>query len=631
MNKFLVTLAVTLTFCGVAIAQSPKHGMRWPEGQVFPQFAQPAGKLDALFFDDKALEPGEVVMLTTLQGIVNKEKPRIYFLSHRRHGKAEWAYRLGLKLREYPATQPYQLVKKYRSEVKGAVLYSTEKSRHYTNLATTVSGIMDAVAVTPAEMKKLKAEGIELKVLADLTELPYTETVDIYSYLFNTYWKDCTRRTLISLNPDVYGDLRDMAVACNAAVVWLDPREADERAVLEPFLADLIPGQTVMLGWWHEERAGIGIGSKYGISTIPADYFNNGTVYGGYEHKVTPAVIPQRKPLENKVYIALFLSDGDNIQYCEHTLVRLWNNDKRGTFPINWTLSPSLVDTAPCMLNYFYSTSTANDCLVSGPSGMGYAMFYDGLNHLYYSDKGEVIEPYSKLSNTYFTRAGIKVVTIWDTLSEEQLDVYAQNARYLYGATMEDWGFEAPVMKAEREGRLAFLPNKPCYAGRIEDMVHHWKDRLLAYDGKEPMFLTAQGESWKMGQEQMAELTSVLDKFAPGKIELCRADHFFSYYNEANGLDFNILLKEEVSATKSAQSIVFDLGAEWNVDRYAVRDESSKLIVELSLDGKTWNKVEGAAAACEILDVDFPSTKARYARFTGKGLKPENIELFGRR
>ncbi len=668
MKKFLTIVSILmLTACLSARADkglNPNHfkgwtkvevpttGFVWPEGQAFPQFAAPADTLDAIYYDEPPMTNSEVIMLTTLQGIVNKVKPRLFFLSRRRGGRSEWVDRIGMTIREIPVEGKFELVKKYQGDVKGVILYSTGKSIHYANLASTVAGLRGAVAVTDAEYKALKDIGLDFKVIEDLSSLEFTQPTEIYKYLYDTYWPECTKRTLLSLRPNLAGDIRDMAVAVGSAIVWLDPRRPAQRAVLEPFIADLTPGKSVMLGWWAEERSGIGIGARYGISTIPSDFYTNATVFAGYPHHIDMAPVPKKPSLENKVYVALFLSDGDNIQYCEHTMCRLWDREGRGTFPINWTLSPGLVDLGPALLNYYNATSSENDCLVSGPSGLGYAMFYDGLNRKWNAASREMIEPYTKFTQSYLERSGIRCVTIWDVISDEQMDAYAENARHLYGTTLEDWRRGPLVPTSTRHGRLAFIPNRPCYTGSVKAIFNEWRDTIAAHNGTKPVFLSAQGDSWHMGPTEMAQLQAMFEELAPGTVRICRADHFFSLFNEANGMDFNIMLgnvgitvssspsdaskiadgsgSEKYMWTASAkgkQTVEVDLGGTYLVDRYVLRNagyagldeklNNKCFKLETSMDGISWELADSRKNnTADVADVDFSARNASYVRLT---------------
>ena len=53
-------------------------------------------------------------------------------------------------------------------------------------------------------------------------------------------------------------------------------------------------------------------------------------------------------------------------------MAALWRDSVRGSIPIGWTISPSLVQTAPSLAAYYISTASPNDELIAGPSGAGY-------------------------------------------------------------------------------------------------------------------------------------------------------------------------------------------------------------------------------------------------------------------
>src|SRR5262249_39924304 len=67
---------------------------------------------------------------------------------------------------------------------------------------------------------------------------------------------------------------------------------------------------------------------------------------------------PAPPPLQNKFYVAMFMSDGDNLQEDEGLIPLKWWDGARGQVPISWTVSPALVDVAPGILRYYQSTAT---------------------------------------------------------------------------------------------------------------------------------------------------------------------------------------------------------------------------------------------------------------------------------
>lgn len=645
-----------------------RQGTVWEPGQAFPRMSSPAKELDALDISSPELPLTEKMLFVCLQGTVNKTQPRIILFDVEREGKTKWPEQLGLEFGQIPFGERWSLVKKYENEIRGIILYSTERSGHYVNVASTVAGLLDAIPATEHEMEMMKAEGISLPVLEDLTGLVYERPSEIYQYVYDNWWEKCNKRLLISQNPE-HGYIRDLGVAAGSAIVWLDPRNHAENTVLRKFLRDMKAGESIMAGWWADERSGIGIGTEYGISTVPADFYENATVYSGMDHTISLPPVPKMPDLENKIYIAVFLSDGDNIQYCQHTMSMLWDNAGRGTIPINWTVSPALADLGPGLLNWYYSSATEMDCLVSGPSGLGYALIYDAHNRVWNTDTMEEIDPYTRLTGRYLEKSGLRVITIWDEVNRAQMESYTKNCRYLYGVTLEDWGFHDPVKTVEMDGRLAFMPNYPCYASGVDKIFEAWKDTVATFDGSHPVFLAAQGESWKMGPDQMARLKSMLEGLAPGKIEICRGDHFFMLYNRNMGMSFNLTMLPEAEVTvssgnpdyaadgtpatlwsakgKDTQYVCLDFGDKYAVDRYVVRHASSAglgresdiraFTVEASLDGIHWKTIGREVVKSGVTDTDIPETDARYIRISAVSPAADGIsrigdmEIFGRK
>ncbi len=651
---------------------SPEKGILWPEGQAIPHFAQPAEILDGLDMRTASLSPTEKAIYASLQGLVNRNKPRIILFDQVREGNYKWPDHLGLKVKE--TFDKWSLLKKYQDEVSGIILYDRAKSNHYLNLATTIGGLKNALPVEISDWDSLKANGFTFQVLEDISNLPFTTAPEIYQYLFDTYWNQCTKRLLVSLNPRLSGYIRDIGIAAGSAIVWLDPRKKDEEAVLRKFLGDMKAGESIMIGWWAEERSGIGLGTQYGISTIPADYYENTTVYAGMPPVIQLPAVPKKPVLENKVYLAIFLSDGDNVQYCQHAMSTLWDHKNRGAVPINWTVSPGLADMGPGLLNYYYSTATPNDFFASGPSGLGYALIYDAHNKKWNVTDPELMDAYTRFTQQYLEKSGLRIITIWDEISEDQMDIYTTNCRYLYGVTREDWERSAPFQTVVKQEKLAFIPNHPCYAGKIEDILVRWEKKIKTFDGSKPLFLAAQGVSWEMGPDNIVLMKEKLEALLPGDIVICRGDHFFTLFNEANELYFNLTLSPEMAVTSSETSthpefaadgspsenntwissgsgkkwIQFDFKEEYLINRFVVRHAGSGAMdqelntksfrFELSNDGKKWKTVSRYKNnRSRVTDTDFAPVKARYARISIQdGGRDEmarigDVEIYGKR
>lgn len=502
--------------------------MKWPEDRIFPCFSYDGGCLDAVESSDMSRE--EQVAFAALQGIVNRKGVRLLLLdTGSDEGPKTWPRTLGLSFRK---TDPFTVFSRYLPEAAGALLYSEEKSRHYVNLACTAASVQNAVPMTRPLYDRLREAGSSLPVVEDLTGLDFMTPAEIYLYAYRTYWKKNTHRLLLSQNPKEAFHLRDLAAAAGCAVIFTENRREEERAVYEKFLSDMEPGRSVVAGWYTEERSGITTATAYGLSTVPADLYANFTVYA---QDIAPRLCAERPapPLEDKFYAALFVSDGDNIQYNQRFMRKFWDNSAplRGKCCVNWTISPALVEAAPGILNYYYDSATEKDCFVSGPSGFGYAMPVNTLDEEipagnYVRDDSRFAE-YVRLSNRYFAKAGLRAVTVWDNLTESQREIYTRLADHLYGLTVQ-------LFTEDKESVSSFcngMPVKqltPCYSTTLEHLSAVLTREVTRWKGDSPSFLAAQFSVW--GRISLADLPALEEKMnglAGGRFAFVRADDFF--------------------------------------------------------------------------------------------------------
>lgn len=626
----------------------------WPDDRLLPLFLPPAASVRSLDMNAASLSDEERIMFCTLQGIVNRTQPRILLYNHNEEPRTTWPSAHSLRVVTIASTRAYTLVKLFQDEIKGLVLYSNELTNHYSNLAATIGGLDRLLPVTAEIRAKLIENGMDFPVVEDLTKLTLSTAVDVYTYLYDNYWSRCNHRLLISERPNI-PYVHDIGAACGSACVWLDSRTTSERQLLDKMLKDMTPGRDFVLGWYPEERSGVGEATKYGLSTVPADFFENTTVYTAVNKPIVIPPVPKRPKLENKVYAAVYISDGDNIQYCQHAMAKIFEQGGRGKMPMNWTISPSLADIAPMMLNYYYGKATENDCFVSGPSGMGYAMPYDAHNSRYYasSSNSTLITPYTQLTQRYIEKAGLRVITIWDDISTIQRRVFAQNCPYLYGLTINDWERQSGRLTTKVQSNwLPIVPQYPCYANGVDVITDFFNRDVKNFKGTEPMFVTGQATVWDAGPDKLIALRERLDALSPGNVNIVRADHWFSYYNEANHLPFNLALLQEMEITSSPVKthveyaadgspsdgymwvskttdgtgwVQLDFKEPFQISRYVVRHaeaggldaelNSRNFTIEASLDGTTWTTIGTHTANIQpVTDASVTPVEARYVR-----------------
>ena len=665
----LLLCAVPAAFSsGGAEAAVPEKNVYWPEGQVFPSFAAPEETLVA--FPGDLFPAHEMLALACLQGFANAVRPRAVILDDVEAWLAEYGFAYTVATRE----NAYDHIRRLAADsVAGVVLYSTALSDQYMNLASSVGNTMNALPMTEEVYETWRSHGIELPVLADLRGLTYTKTVDIYRYFYDRYWNDCTHRVLVIQRTDLPFHIRDLASAIGGAVVYLSCSGGEETRLFKKFLNDMTPGESILIGWYAgQEKELMSTAAQCGLSCVPADFFCNPTVLG-QRISVLPPAVPRRPSLENKIYIAYFLSDGDNVQYNMHAMRGYWNENagNRGQVAVNWTISPALADLAPGIMNYYYRTATQNDCFVCGPSGLGYTVpvntFGEDLGNQFLSPVK--FRAYAEMTDRYLQRTGLRTVTVWDNLSPVQRRIYTDAGTYLYGLTVQHF-----TDASLRRGYTGVVNDKliiqltPAYFAsnaegttpltQVENDITAAVD-YLKYDGKAPVFVATQICAWAFHDiGEVAALERDLSAYyeaiyGEDVVEFVRADHFYNLYYEAHGLAQDLKLRREFSVTATSgadradlaadgvaaagsmwtadvpgeQSVMFSLGTVCNVSRIVLYHAGAAWAdpalntrafrVEVSADGETWTTVSEETGNTENRsDLRFSPVGAAYVRIT---------------
>ena len=369
--RYLLSLSAVSLLLTFGLPSTAVGQIVWPEGQILPSFPTPADTQDLII-----LRPGEVdnedeiYLFASLKGIVNRTEPRIFVYDQQddAEGRYTWLNSLGLDYIEYD--DQWDLMDKYQDEVDGIIVYDPEEI-HTVNFATMIAGDSNAIIASPRLIERLTSEPYNFPIKEDLRGR-FSDKMDVYQTMYDEYWPNRDRRILMGISPTIIkGAVREYAVALGLATVWLDPAIGNESALLDSFLSTMPPGSHYM-GWWPDEAVGITRASQFGIPTIPSDWSTNLTVHGGFDREIRIKPAPPKPELADKIYVAFVLSDGDNLQFVEHLMRKIWGHPDRGSVPIGWTISPAMKDAMPGALNYLYDSATDNDNLISGPSGLGY-------------------------------------------------------------------------------------------------------------------------------------------------------------------------------------------------------------------------------------------------------------------
>jgi len=196
-RKFMLLSGATAGASAVnfaAFSQTTMQGqgagqLWWPPDQALPTFPE-AAHLDAA--DLSALSGDEQGLLVTLQGIVNRSRPRLYFYWGTDSTNLEWLNTI--QVPHTISTDPWSLFKCYRSEVKGAIVYDPNVP-DTVNIATTLAGVKDGVIAT-ADL----AKSLNLPILEDLRG-QFSNKLAVYQWALSNLWPQLTKRLLTAISP----------------------------------------------------------------------------------------------------------------------------------------------------------------------------------------------------------------------------------------------------------------------------------------------------------------------------------------------------------------------------------------------------------------------------------------------
>lgn len=489
---------------------------QWSDDRFLPKLPEPANRLD--YFETSKLTNDELLLFTSLKGIVNKTQPRIYSAtSDPKSSYNEWIDKLNIKLNY--CDNPYRLIDKYKREISGIVIYDdTDKRVSSTvNLATTIAGTKSALICSPAlatviqKYYKKEFTSRRWKVIDNLKKHGFRDKWEIYEYMFDEYLPGTSDRVICGLNPEgVYGNMRDYAIAIGANVIYLDPQAPADSEILHKYLSRMPAGKSTFMGWWTQENDGVNFASSYGIITLASDWSTNLSVYSGMNkgYSIPKQTTKAPPKLENKVYVGMMVADGDNLQYMEGYFFNLWNQPERGQMPISWTMTPSLVDIGKPLLSYYSKTKSANDYFICGPSAYGY--FYPKfwtVNNT--SEKvSKTFAPFLQLSNKYFEKLGWRAITVWNwdsgAMKKDLMQVYADNMPVLLGFSQQENMDQREVILKSKASKKEMLCIKldGSYCGEMRQLKDIGNAKISTYyanNARKPEFVTLQAVPWSVG------------------------------------------------------------------------------------------------------------------------------------
>ncbi len=380
----LAGFLVSMLFQGAEAAtlrhvQLPTVARPYPTLQ--PKMPTPARHL--LVANMAGLSKAQRVLLTSLQGLVNRARPRIFLV----WGKddAFWLKQMqkqGATGTAIPVRHPLSLVQRFRSLIRGAVV-PDPKVYDSPDIAADIAAVDNLLIATPR-----LAQQLNLPIRVDLRG-KFTSDVQALRYLRLRLARQMNPFLFLCLDPRLLADGgEDQIIAAKGMTFWVTGRNAGhepganmagEKMQLERLFAQT-PLDGVVRGYWWcgngmglDEGPGVALGSKYGKITVVSDYLQNMSVFSGVKlSHITQHFAPPPALNRSKVYLSLAISDGDNLSMWYHYFRHWFASPAHGKLAIGWGMGPTLIDEAPTLARWFYRHAGSKDEFFCDVSGAGY-------------------------------------------------------------------------------------------------------------------------------------------------------------------------------------------------------------------------------------------------------------------
>ncbi|GAA1361434.1 GxGYxYP domain-containing protein [Streptomyces beijiangensis] len=260
-RTFLLTHGTALTAAGLGFSLPGSAAASAPASPaaLLPSFGRPT-RLDTA--DVSALTGDDQLLLTTLQGVVNRKQPRLYFSFDSGTADARWLEGTGAAVTRHD--NALDLVDRYRGEIRGAVLHDPAVP-DTVNVATTLAGLENAVAAT-AEQARVH----DLKVVADLRGRFDDDPAAVYRWQLDNLFPRCSHALLAGLAPTrtvTVSGVKWREIAREAVRV----RDSSNRAVRALDLSPELTGTDGAFLRFQDAYGDDGWGASVGQVTVKAD------------------------------------------------------------------------------------------------------------------------------------------------------------------------------------------------------------------------------------------------------------------------------------------------------------------------------------------------------------------------
>lgn len=402
----------------------------------------------------KGLTNDELLMLASLQGLVNRGTPQIY-VDYGNYGGAggnsttKWYKLLEEKGRKLDWSKSvYDLLVMFKNSYDGVILgeaYKTGNVGYVPNVVTTLCGVKNSVYMTPEIYNKMSASTGK-KVSIDVRNR-WKNSISAYKWVFDNFWDDCSRDMIAHCTSDALSSHSSFAMRDYMVQNSVFCFAMTDVVTLEDyyFYVDLMaanPANTPVLGICQRngEAPLYGLMDEDAIFRVSSDvgkYFtytfsnDNISIMSGLEisgplkQKAAPKMTYDSK----KIYNSFVLSEGENGSWW----YQLWrgsymNCDARKEVAEGWGMPGLAWYFSRASIEWFYKETPNISCWYIDGSGIGdiygpetFACRYDK------STQKKLLADYFKLTEYVMEKTDVTVLRSFDasyTVTDEIIAEY---------------------------------------------------------------------------------------------------------------------------------------------------------------------------------------------------------------
>ncbi len=393
-----------------------------------PKSDPPADTIKVVAFQD--LESAEQLALISLQGLAAREQPSIWLLVNEHDGKWLEVHKNEGHIKDTKIVTDWEnLFQEYSWAYKGAVV-PDEKLSHGFLHAVNMASCEDLVIASES-----LAEKLEIPVKVDLRGR-FETNAEGYEWIWKNYKDTLGDHAACILYP---GLASNGALAYDIQwrnfVFWIsgnNPHElsrkgADHEKELETISSIMkeLPPNMPVRGFPYApghlgltENTGIAWLSRLAKAHIPSDHLANISVMSG----ITIESLSQAEHVSppelrtDKIYIALTLTDGDNLNTWIDWFYKDFEHELHGEVPVGWGIGPAVLDLIPVVAEWYYHRAIpGKDEFICDVSGIGY-IYPEMYAELYPHSREDIFDEYLELTERYMNRMDLRHLrTYFDT------------------------------------------------------------------------------------------------------------------------------------------------------------------------------------------------------------------------